>query len=82
MEIKITSGSYENGKEYYEYSLLDGPGNIEKVHGYAVDLILAFTKIIEWREKISRDYDIDPAEGGDNPGQPGYNDPGESPSQS
>lgn len=79
MEIRITSATYEDGKEYYEYSLSDGPGNIEKVHGYAVDLILAFTKIIEWREKISRDYDVEPSEWDDNPDQGGYNDPGESP---
>lgn len=56
MKLEIKNHFYPTGKEYYEYTLYDGPDGIEKVHGYATDLIIAFTKILEWRERIARDY--------------------------
>lgn len=56
MKIEIVNRFYENGKEVFEYSLHDGPDGIEHVHGYATDLITAFTKVLEWRERIARDY--------------------------
>lgn len=59
MKLEITDHHYSDGKEVYEYTLYDGPDGIEKVHGYATDLIVAFTKILEWREKIARDYQDD-----------------------
>ena len=55
MKIEIHSEEH-NGKEYYEFTLLEGPKNSERVHGYSTDLITAFTKVIEWRERILRDY--------------------------
>lgn len=56
MKLEVINHFTEDGKEFYEYTLYDGPDGKERVHGYAVDLIVAFTKIIEWRERISRDY--------------------------
>lgn len=56
MKLEITNHFSPEGKEYFEYTLYDGPDGIEKVHGYATDLIVAFTKILEWRERIARDY--------------------------
>jgi len=56
MEIQIVNRFTETGKEYIEWDLYDGPDGIEHAHGYAVDLIHAFSKIIEWREKIANDY--------------------------
>jgi hypothetical protein len=59
MKIKIQN-SFHEGKEYFEFELLDGPDEVEHVTGYSTDLINAFTKILEWSERISRDYGTDP----------------------
>ena len=56
MLIKITNHFNKNGSEFFEWTLHDGPDGIETVHGYATDLVHAFSKIIEWRERISNDY--------------------------
>jgi len=56
MEIQIVNRFTETGKEYIEWDLYDGPDGAEHARGYAVDLIHAFSKIIEWREKIANDY--------------------------
>jgi hypothetical protein len=56
MKVEITNQWFE-GREYFEFTLYDGPDCSERAHGYSVDLIEAFTKIIEWREMISRDYE-------------------------
>jgi hypothetical protein len=57
MKIEITSRSTSEGKEYYEWSLWDGPADSsDHAHGYASDLIVAFSKLIEWRERIAADY--------------------------
>jgi electron transfer flavoprotein beta subunit len=46
-----------DGKEYYEWSLLDGPADCsDHARGYASDLVQAFSKILEWRERIAADY--------------------------
>ncbi len=58
MRIEIRS-SLSNGKEFFEFELLDGPEEIEHVKGYSNDLINAFTKVLEWRERIARDYQSD-----------------------
>jgi hypothetical protein len=55
MKIEICNHLFE-GREYFEFTLHDGPENVERAHGYSVDLIEAFTKIIEWRERIAQDY--------------------------
>lgn len=55
MRIDIKSQIY-SGKEIFEFTLIDGADDKEKVRGYSSDLITAFTKILEWREKISREY--------------------------
>jgi hypothetical protein len=54
MKIEIKSHPADEG-EIYEFLLVDGENNEEKVRGYSRDLIHAFTKILEWRERISRD---------------------------
>lgn len=55
MKIEICNQLFE-GREFFEFTLYDGPEDVERAHGYAVDLIEAFTKIIEWRERIAQDY--------------------------
>jgi hypothetical protein len=57
MKVKIVNRFTETGQEYIEWDLWDGPDGIDHAHGYAVDLIQAFSKIVEWQEKIGRDYD-------------------------
>ena len=57
MKIEIQNRFTPDGKEYYEWSLLDGPADCsEHVHGFATDLITAFTKVLEWQERIAADY--------------------------
>lgn len=63
MKVEIHSEIFD-GREYFEFTLYDGPGDSEKVHGYSTDLITAFTKVIEWRERILRDYQELPTEAG------------------
>jgi hypothetical protein len=56
MKIEIESKHTQDGSEYYEWNLIDGPDGIDHARGYATDLIVAFSKLIEWRERISADY--------------------------
>lgn len=57
MKINISNHLTPDGKEYYEWDLWDGPADhSDHAHGYAVDLITAFSKLMEWRERISADY--------------------------
>jgi hypothetical protein len=56
MLIKIIDRFAANGSQFYEWTLADGPEGIETVHGYATDLITAFSKVLEWHERISADY--------------------------
>ena len=59
MKIEIESKHTQDGKEYYEWSLVDGPEGIDRARGYATDLIIAFSKLMEWRERIAIDYTQD-----------------------
>jgi hypothetical protein len=56
MRIEINSHLTPNGKEFYYWTLADGPENIDEVKGFATDLIEVFSKIVEWRERIGKDY--------------------------
>jgi hypothetical protein len=56
MKVDITNAFTAEGKEYYKWELFDGPDGIEHVHGFATDLITAFSKVMEWRERIGADY--------------------------
>ena len=56
MKIEITNRFTTDGQVYYEWSLYDGPDGIDHAHGYASDLVQAFSKIFEWRERIAADY--------------------------
>ncbi len=59
MKIEIESKRTQDGAEYYEWNLIDGPDGIDHARGYATDLIVAFSKLIEWRERIAADYTQD-----------------------
>jgi hypothetical protein len=56
MQVEIVNAFTAEGKEYYKWELYDGPDGIEHVHGFATDLITAFSKVMEWRERIGADY--------------------------
>ena len=56
MKIEILTRYTSQGKPYIEWSLYDGPDGIEHVHGYASDLIQAFSKILEWNTRIGEEY--------------------------
>jgi hypothetical protein len=56
MKIDIINAFTNEGKEYYKWELYDGPDGIEHVRGFATDLITAFSKVMEWRERIGADY--------------------------
>jgi hypothetical protein len=56
MKVKIIDRFTPSGKIFYEWWLFDGPDGIEHVHGFATDLITAFSKVMEWRERIGADY--------------------------
>ena len=62
MRAEIFDRYTSDGRVFFEWSLADGPDGIEEVHGYATDLITAFSKIIEWRERIAADYAAEVAE--------------------
>ena len=62
MRAEIFDRYTPDGRVFFEWSLADGPDGIEEVHGYATDLITAFSKIIEWRERIAADYAAEVAE--------------------
>ncbi len=57
MKIEINNRFTSDGKEFFEWDLWDGPADYsDHAHGYASDLITAFSKLIEWKERIDRDY--------------------------
>ena len=60
MLLTITNRFTPSGVEFFEWDLYDGPADCsDHAHGYAADLISAFTKILEWRERIASDYDFE-----------------------
>ncbi len=57
MKISIVNKFTAEGREYIEWDLWDGPADSsDHAHGYATDLVQAFSKIFEWRERIANDY--------------------------
>ena len=56
MKIEIINHFTPDGKEFYYWTLYDGPDGIDEVKGFAMDLIEVFSKIVEWRERIGADY--------------------------
>lgn len=59
MLIKIINRTFDNGQEFYEWDLWDGPADSsDHAHGYATDLVHAFSKVLEWRERIANDYNF------------------------
>jgi len=62
MKINISNHFSPEGQEYYRWELWDGPNDSsEHARGYAVDLITAFSKLMEWRERINADYAVEVA---------------------
>ena len=61
MRVQITNEHTADGREYFRWEIYDGPDGIEHARGFASDIVVAFTKIMEWRERIALDYtqDID-----------------------
>ena len=59
MKVEIVNHFTPDGREYIEWDLWDGPADSsDHAHGYATDLVQAFSKIFEWRERISADYNF------------------------
>jgi hypothetical protein len=56
MEIKIVDRFTASGGQFYEWWLYGGPDGVEEVHGYATDMVTAFSKLLEWHERINADY--------------------------
>jgi hypothetical protein len=57
MKIEIENRFTADGKEFFQWSLWDGPADSsDHARGYATDLITAFSKLMEWRERIANDY--------------------------
>jgi hypothetical protein len=56
MLIKIVDRFTASGNPFYEWWLYSGPDGAEEVHGYATDLVTAFSKLLEWNERIAADY--------------------------
>ena len=66
MKVEIVNRFTSDGNVYIEWDLWDGPADSsDHAHGYAVDLIQAFSKILEWRERIANDYVNDYDQTGD-----------------
>jgi len=61
MKVEITNHFTSDKREYFRWEIYDGPDGIEHARGFASDIVIAFTKIMEWRERIAMDYtqDID-----------------------
>jgi hypothetical protein len=55
MRIEIHD-HHTNDNTFYYWELYDGPEEIDEVKGFATDLIEVFSKIVEWRERIGKDY--------------------------
>ena len=57
MKISIVNKFTADGREYIEWDFWYGPTDgTDHAHGYAIDLVQAFAKIFEWKERIDRDY--------------------------
>lgn len=57
MKIEINTRFTPDGRKFFEWDLYDGPADCsDHAHGYATDLITAFSKLLEWHERISADY--------------------------
>jgi hypothetical protein len=55
-KIEITTHSTGEGKQFYYWTMSTGPDGTETVRGFATDLITAFSKVLEWHERIGADY--------------------------
>jgi hypothetical protein len=56
MRLNITNHHTPDGREFFYWTLLDGPDGADEVTGFGTDLCEVFSKVIEWRHRIARDY--------------------------
>lgn len=57
MKINIVNKFTPDGREFIEWDIWYGPHDCsDHAHGYAVDLVQAFAKIFEWKERMDQDY--------------------------
>lgn len=57
MKISIVNKFTPDGREFIEWDIWYGPADCsDHAHGYAVDLVQAFSKIFEWKERMDQDY--------------------------
>lgn len=57
MKISIENKFTPDGREFVEWDIWYGPADCsDHAHGYAIDLVQAFAKIFEWKERMDRDY--------------------------
>lgn len=56
MRLEVTTHYAPDGREFFYWTLWDGPDGIDEVTGFGCDLCEVFAKVIEWRERIARDY--------------------------
>lgn len=57
MKISIVNKFTPDGREFIEWDIWYGPADCsDHAHGYAIDLVQAFAKIFEWKERMDRDY--------------------------
>lgn len=57
MRIEIVNKFTPDGREFVEWDIWYGPADgSDHAHGYAIDLVQAFAKIFEWKERMDRDY--------------------------
>ena len=56
MKLEVINHFAPNGQEFYYWQLWDGPDGVDEVSGFGNDLCEVFSKVIEWRERIHRDY--------------------------
>jgi hypothetical protein len=57
MKIEIVNRFTQDGREFIEWDIWYGPNDgSDHAHGYAIDLVQAFAKIFEWKERMDRDY--------------------------
>ena len=59
MKLDVTNHFAPDGREFYYWTLHDGPDGIDEVTGFGSDLCEVFAKVIEWRERISTYYTED-----------------------
>jgi len=56
MKLEVTNHFTESGGEFFYWTLYDGADGADQVTGFGNDLCEDFSKVIEWRHRIAKDY--------------------------